>query len=1455
MWIRDLTHVYLPGKVESTFDRGGHGRVEVDGEVREVPPELSHTVLRMHKQSLESVPDMAYLRQMNDPAVLHNLRLRFHRDDIYTAIGDILISVNPFKVLKIFSGEVKDEQLANPQSAQPHLFQLAHRAFRGVVEGRSEQSCIISGESGAGKTEATKLLLQYLSDLARPAPESAKTIQSRILEANPFLEAFGNAKTQQNDNSSRFGKLLEVSFDGHGAISGGSITQYLLEKSRVVKQAEAERNYHIFYQLCAASRHDSRLGRLTNLVAAESYYYLNQSEQEPSTIIPGVDDLQGWYSTMEAMRVMGVTDELKSGVISVLSCILHLGNVTFTGGAENHNEDAARIKDMRGVKNAAALIGVAEKELEEVLLKKKIGLKLSVDSVFRAHNVPQAKSVRDTISQYLYGLLFDRLLRFVNESLQEMTLKSKATVKINLLDIFGFEVFVINSFEQLCINYCNEKLQASFNKQVFQQEMELLSKEGIELPKLKVVDNELTVSTLEHSKNGLFALLDEECRLPQGSDEHFLSKALELDAKAVRRPDLSIQRGSREGKLSFTVEHYAGPVDYFVENFLAKNRENSVISFNDVILKSRGSLPFLKTLLQEAERKHSKKVETVGTKFQTQLNALVLKLDATTPHYLRCIKPNMNKESGVFDAKLVLRQLRYCGIFDVCKIRGRGFPVRFPFADFLKRYQSLSGGKRAHTAEQLLKNLVAQKLATFSSAQVGKTMIFLTLQQASKLDYKRNEALGRGVVRIQAIIRGYLQRKRFAEWSAVLDRLQRGMQEEDAVELQSALDDASVFPFTRGFQRYVQAAREKLSELEDRARALERVTKAVQSAKRSELLSAVYFAEGLDVGSDKQVHMARQLSESMEEAGSAAETELRACMSLLQSQMESSRGVQQRDLKRLEQSMKVVKEEGDQGGILAPAGKVRGAVKRWLKARDKVEEALRSGRNMEAAVARAKKAGVETEALRQLESRIAHSESTTPRKVQMRTAARTEDERLSRVANMSDRFAMIRQNSDEIEGLMLEGFYKLRKQRRKIRLEAQQEPIKVSLTVLGRKLNRLAVNVNKAILQYCGDMPFPTLQRPAVALSILRRGLEIPLLCDEIYLQLCKHLSHNLRSTSESRAWTLMCLCTQLFLPSMGFYDFLQNFLVSKQSAPLLAGNSAKLCLVELDRTKELGPASHLPDIEVVATYSLRPAVLASIHVPSKGQLIDIPVYPRNDVDYVTKMACKYAGILKEDRYKFGVFLKKARATDNEALKERLINFYKAYDPERVKQVDYFTAIWDGREQELFELLTNQFGAEPIPQDDDEADKRRKRLHRAEEHFPYPAPWWMYPGDILLELASQGFQPYLTLRRRLLTKKERPSTELVRHLQQNIRFEELIITSKKEMVELAALYMVIRQRKTPATKRSVHSHLGHLLPPMWLREGKRGELADAIYKQAKLLQPPLPEKFFKICVKKVTYGV
>ncbi|XP_030643484.1 unconventional myosin-X [Chanos chanos] len=710
-------------------------------------------VFPMHPSSVSGVEDMSTLAELHEAAIMHNLFLRYQQDLIYTNIGSILAAVNPYKQIAGLYDASAVELYSRHHLGElpPHIYAVANECYRCLWKRHNSQCVLISGESGAGKTESTKLLLKFLSVMSQnsagtPPSERTTRVEQAIVQSSPIMEAFGNAKTVYNNNSSRFGKFIQLHFAQSGNIQGGCIIDYLLEKNRVVRQNPGERNYHIFYALLSGADHEHRELYLLS-ESPECYHYLSQSGCVKDS---SLDDKQLFDSVMEALKVMEFSEEEIRDVFKLLSGVLQIGNIEFmtAGGAQ--------ITTKGVVSNVSDLLGLDSFQLSEVLTQRSMILR--GEEICSPLTVEQAIDSRDSVAMALYSQCFSWVIARINQKI-----RGKDNFKsVGILDIFGFENFEVNRFEQFNINYANEKLQEYFNKHIFSLEQLEYNREGILWEAIDWMDNAECLDLIE-KKLGMLALINEESRFPKGTDHTLLEK---LHSRHATNPYYVKPRVADH---QFGIRHYAGEVLYDVRGILEKNRD----TFRDDILNmlKDSRLDFIYDLFERVGSRNgedtmkmgtARRKPTVSSQFRDSLHALMATLSVSNPFFVRCIKPNMEKNANKFDPDIVLNQLRYSGMLETVKIRRAGFPVRRTFQDFLSRYTILLKDKsQAGDERKKCTDLLTAYDASRKEWQLGKTKVFLKEALEQSLEKDREEVRRAAGMVIRAHILTYVARKHY----------------------------------------------------------------------------------------------------------------------------------------------------------------------------------------------------------------------------------------------------------------------------------------------------------------------------------------------------------------------------------------------------------------------------------------------------------------------------------------------------------------------------------------------------------------------------------------------------------------------------------------------------------------------------------------------------------------------
>ncbi|XP_056133744.1 unconventional myosin-VIIa [Lampris incognitus] len=786
IWVDSSIGVPIGAVVELT-DTGQLQLIDDEGKVHKINSKKANAIRPMHPTSVKGVDDMIRLGDLTEAGLLRNLLVRHKEGIIYTYTGSILVAVNPYQVLPIYSIEqihlYTDRRLGE---LPPHVFAIADSCFFNMRRNQKNQCCIISGESGAGKTESAKLMLQFLAAVSG----QHSWIEQQILEANPILEAFGNAKTIRNDNSSRFGKYIDINFNKSGAIDGARIEQYLLEKSRVCRQAPEERNYHIFYYMLMGMSAEQK--KILSLENASQYNYLTMGN---CTSCEGRDDIKEYAHFCSALKILMFTENDSWEISKLLAAILHLGNVDFESTIVN-NLEGCEIFTSTHFDMARELLEVDPKALEKSLTLR--SFMTNRESVTKPLTYAQATDGRDAFVKAIYGRLFVWVVDKINATVFKPLPEDSEVVRqsIGLLDIFGFENFNKNSFEQLCINFANEQLQQFFVKHVFKLEQDEYTHENIVWTHIEYNDNQCTLDVLATKPLNMLALIDEESHFPKGTDTTMLQKMNQVHGKGgIYIPP------KNNYETQFGVQHFAGVVYYDSKGFLEKNRD--ALSSDVIQLVETSTSKLLKKVfcneLSPGTVKNStnprmtittpknslrqgtdskKRMLTLTGQFRQSLDALMKTLTVCQPYFIRCIKPNDFKRPMLFDRELCMRQLRYSGMMETIKIRKAGYPIRYTFNEFLERYRVLLKNFDPNTEMETCCESICKNILTGESDwKTGKTKIFLKDIHDTILELERIKELNKKALLLQRVLRGYRYRRDFLRKKAaalVIQKYWRG---------------------------------------------------------------------------------------------------------------------------------------------------------------------------------------------------------------------------------------------------------------------------------------------------------------------------------------------------------------------------------------------------------------------------------------------------------------------------------------------------------------------------------------------------------------------------------------------------------------------------------------------------------------------------------------------------------
>lgn len=815
IWVKDTVgkHVWIKAKVLSGSDAGVSVVTDSGVKLYLTGSELAAVEFRNvdewnDKDGLTAVGDLTSLTHLHEPAVLEALQIRFDTEKIYTFCGPILIAVNPFKTLKTLYNEDTFFKYSKPEPGwimPPHIYAVSYRAYADLKKNFESQVLLISGESGAGKTESVKIVLRFLmesaiGDLDRPRPPNrmgkertnfaapqGTPLERKVLESNPLMEAFGNACTVRNSNSSRFGKFIELGFSGRLRLTRAAVRTYLLEKVRVIEVAENERSFHIFYQVCAAQQQNLKGSNafdgldpvLRQLLPAKSFATLGGSSRFE---IQGVDDAAAFQDTLKSLEALGVPQDVRVSIIQVVVAVLHMGNIEFDPKGEGSEVKAGNTS----LDVVCEMLQVEPKDLAKALTRRMITV--GRESIESPLNLKQAEESRAVLALFVYSLLFRHIVSYVNDALgaadtfgdlrQSVSPGGRRPTGegyfVGFLDIFGFESFEFNSFEQLCINFANERLQYLFNDHVFNMEISLYKQEGISVDRSDFPDNLDIIDLIQGKPKeiGIFSLLDEECRMPKGSDKSFCEK---VRKHLAAHPRLSLDKLKAD---TFTVVHFAGKVQYSSLGFVDKNRDELRVLVKNALQNSPHS--FVQTLLEHiVEPSHgadgkSQKKPFVSTHFKAQLEELIITIKTAQPHFVRCVKPNPKNKSDLFDRMTVVEQLRAGGVIEALHVQRSGYPCRFPHQLFFLDYRLLL--KKAHQlllSDAAVKQRVERVMGILQEQlqlprthhglgwAVGETIVFLKRETYEALEAAKNKRRTQSSIVLQRRTRGWLAYSNF----------------------------------------------------------------------------------------------------------------------------------------------------------------------------------------------------------------------------------------------------------------------------------------------------------------------------------------------------------------------------------------------------------------------------------------------------------------------------------------------------------------------------------------------------------------------------------------------------------------------------------------------------------------------------------------------------------------------
>uniref|UniRef100_I3MBW9 Myosin-2 n=1 Tax=Ictidomys tridecemlineatus TaxID=43179 RepID=I3MBW9_ICTTR len=764
--------------VKGTIQSREAGKVTVKTDAGATLTVKDDQVFPMNPPKFDKIEDMAMMTHLHEPAVLYNLKERYAAWMIYTYSGLFCVTVNPYKWLPVYNPEVVTAYRGKKrQEAPPHIFSISDNAYQFMLTDRENQSILITGESGAGKTVNTKRVIQYFATIAvtgeKKKEESGKnqgTLEDQIISANPLLEAFGNAKTVRNDNSSRFGKFIRIHFGTTGKLASADIETYLLEKSRVTFQLKAERSYHIFYQI-TSNKKPELIEML--LITTNPYDYPFVSQGEIS--VASIDDQEELMATDSAIDILGFTNEEKVSIYKLTGGVMHYGNMKFK---QKQREEQAEPDGTEVADKAAYLQGLNSADLLKALCYPRV--KVGNEYVTKGQTVEQVTNAVGALAKAVYEKMFLWMVTRIN---QQLDTKQPRQYFIGVLDIAGFEIFDFNSLEQLCINFTNEKLQQFFNHHMFVLEQEEYKKEGIEWTFIDFGMDLAACIELIEKPMGIFSILEEECMFPKATDTSFKNKLYEQHlGKSANFQKPKVVKGKAEAH--FSLIHYAGTVDYNITGWLDKNKD----PLNETVVglyqkSSLKTLAYLFSGAQTAEaeasggaakkggKKKGSSFQTVSALFRENLNKLMTNLRSTHPHFVRCIIPNETKTPGAMEHELVLHQLRCNGVLEGIRICRKGFPSRILYADFKQRYKVLNASAIPEgqyiDSKKASEKLLASIDIDHTQYKFGHTKVFFKAGLLGLLEEMRDDKLAQLITRTQAMCRGFLAR---VEYQKMVER-------------------------------------------------------------------------------------------------------------------------------------------------------------------------------------------------------------------------------------------------------------------------------------------------------------------------------------------------------------------------------------------------------------------------------------------------------------------------------------------------------------------------------------------------------------------------------------------------------------------------------------------------------------------------------------------------------------
>ncbi|NWX32387.1 MYO7A protein, partial [Notiomystis cincta] len=1236
------------GAVVKLCDSGQIQVMDDEGNEHWISPQNASHIKPMHPTSIHGVEDMIRLGDLNEAGILRNLLIRYREHLIYTYTGSILVAVNPYQLLPIYSPE-QIRLYTNKKIGEmpPHIFAIADNCYFNMQRNNKDQCCIISGESGAGKTESTKLILQFLAAISG----QHSWIEQQVLEANPILEAFGNAKTIRNDNSSRFGKYIDIHFNKRGAIEGAKIEQYLLEKSRVCRQAPDERNYHVFYCMLRGMTMEQK--KKLGLGKATDYNYLAMGN---CTTCDGRDDSKEYANIRSAMKVLMFTDTENWEISKLLAAILHMGNLQYEARTYD-NLDACEVVQSASLITAATLLEVEPQDVMNCLTSRTIITR--GETVSTPLSMEQALDVRDAFVKGIYGRLFVWIVEKINAAIYRPPSQELKNIRrsIGLLDIFGFENFTVNSFEQLCINFANENLQQFFVRHVFKLEQEEYNLENINWQHIEFTDNQDALDMIAIKPMNIISLIDEESKFPKGTDATMLHK---LNSQHKLNTNYIPPKNNYETQ--FGINHFAGIVYYETKGFLEKNRDTLHGDIIQLVHSSKNK--FIKQIFQAdvamgAETR--KRSPTLSSQFKRSLELLMRTLSVCQPFFVRCIKPNEYKKPMLFDRELCVRQLRYSGMMETIRIRRAGYPIRYTFVEFVDRYRVLMPGvKPAYKQGDLrgtCQRIAEAVLGKDDDWQIGKTKIFLKDHHDMLLEIERDKAITDKVILIQKVVRGYKDRSNFLKVRNSVLMIQRYWRGHNCRKNYGAMRIGflrlQALYRSRKLHKQYHMARQRIIEFQARCRGylvrrafrhrlwavltVQAYARGMIARRLYKRLRGEYYrrleAEKLRLAEEERLRKEMSAKKAKEEAEKKHQVRL-AQLAREDAEREVKEKEEARRKKELLEKMERARNEpvndsemvDKMFGFLGTTSSLpgqEGQAPNGFEDLEQVQKELEE-EDLDAALPLPEEEEEDLSEYKFAKFAATYFQGTTTHTYIRRPLKQPllyhedEGDQLAALAVwitilrfMGDlpepKYHTAMSDGGEKIPVMTKIYETLGKKTYKKELQALQGEGEsshidghkknsvrhklVSLTL--KKKSKLTEEVTKRL--HDGES---TLQgnsmledRPTSNLEklhfIIGNGILRPALRDEIYCQICKQLTQNPSKSSHARGWILMSLCVGCFAPSEKFVKYLRNFI---NGGP---PGYAPYCEERLRRTFANGTRTQPPSwLELQATKSKKPIML-----------------------------------------------------------------------------------------------------------------------------------------------------------------------------------------------------------------------------------------------------------------------